>query len=333
MPFGPDGETDRERLPLIGHAYDWPLEPLIFWNKLTGPRRAHRGLTTFIPSRRRWADVDPKVRIAFLGDVLPEQPKQFLIGESIARFLSGADYLVLNLEGVICERGGVLNAVRHDGAILDFLAELFPPERTIILCANNHAADCGREALERTFRSLTDAGFRIAGRHDKPSIRLPEGIQLSNGTEWLNVRRPYVPRLADADGAIDPDARFRVLCPHWGMEMMLYPSPRRIERARQLAGRWELIVGHHPHCPQPIAEENGRLVAYSLGNFAWGAAKESMGHGAALRVTVGPDAEGTWRLGESHWTFVAQTPEAGGRLQLDAAAACRFFPGVIATAV
>jgi poly-gamma-glutamate capsule biosynthesis protein CapA/YwtB (metallophosphatase superfamily) len=86
------------------------------------------------------------------------------------------------------------------------------------------------------------------------------------------------------------------------------------------------MVGHHPHCPQPIAEENGRLVAYSLGNFARGDGGERGWHGQALRVTCGLDATDQWRVGESHWTFVLQQPQADGSLLIDTAERCRFFP-------
>jgi poly-gamma-glutamate capsule biosynthesis protein CapA/YwtB (metallophosphatase superfamily) len=111
--------------------------------------------------------------------------------------------------------------------------------------------------------------------------------------------------------------------------MTLFPAPRQIERARRLLQRWDMIVGHHPHCPQPIAEVNGRLAAYSLGNFARGDSGERGWHGAALRVTIGPDPAGLWRAGESNWTFIAQTPQSDGSLLIDTAATCRFFPDVV----
>jgi poly-gamma-glutamate capsule biosynthesis protein CapA/YwtB (metallophosphatase superfamily) len=263
--------------------------------------------------------------MVFLGDVLPECGRRYLVGGGVRRFLEDASYLVLNLEGPICDRRGVVNAVRHGPQILDFLANLFLPERTIILCANNHAADCGKDGLERTYQMLQECGFHVAGTKAETSILLREGIQLCNGTEWLNVRRPYVPRLTDADQAWSDSAKFRILCPHWGTEMTLFPSPRQIERARRLLERWDMIVGHHPHCPQPLAEELDKLVAYSLGNFARGDGGERGWHGAALRVTLGPDPAGQWRVGESHWTFVAQTPQPDGSLLIDTAESCRFF--------
>jgi hypothetical protein len=235
---------------------------------------------------------------------------------------------MLNLEGTIGDGPGVLNSVRHERRILDFLTDLFPPPRTIVLCANNHAADCGKRGLVGTCRELHGRGFLVAGGGE-PSILLPEGVQISNGSEWLNVRRPFVPRLTEADEAWSDTAKFRIFCPHWGTEMTLFPSPRQIARARGLAARWDMILGHHPHCPQPVAQENGRLVAYSLGNFARGDGGERGWHGAAVRTTLGPNAAGQWRLGEAEWTFIAQSPAGRTGLLIETAERCRFFPGVI----
>jgi hypothetical protein len=179
-PESSEALAHSEPLPLFGHAYDWPTELVVLWNKVMGPTRTRRRVTSFIPERHRFSEIEPRVQIAFLGDVLPGCGRAYRVESGVRLFLKDANYLVLNLEGPICDRKGVLNAVRHDHGILDFLADLFPPQRTVILCANNHAADCGRQGLEAGFRKLEERGFRIAGSRAEPSIRLPEGIQLSN---------------------------------------------------------------------------------------------------------------------------------------------------------
>ncbi len=322
----PQAEANVEPpLPWIGHAYTWPLEAVVFWNKVFGPVRRHQALTTFAPRNCQLAEIEPQLRLAFLGDLLPGHKYRYQLGEHLHEFLSGADYLVLNLEGVVADRSPVLNALRHEPWILTFLADVFPPEQTVLLCANNHAADCGVSVFDRFYEDLRARGFHVVGRRDEPFLLLPQGVQLANGSEWLNVRRPCITRLDEAAVVDRHGAKFRILCPHWGLEMALYPSPRQVERARRLLEGWDLIVGHHPHCPQPIAIEQGRLVAYSLGNFARGDGGERGWHGAALRVEIGPDATGQWRVGKSQWTFTRQTPQANRTLRIDTAATCRFF--------
>ena len=31
-----------------------------------------------------------------------------------------------------------------------------------------------------------------------------------------------------------------------------------------------LVIGHHPHCPQPVEEYNGHYIYYSFGNWTFG---------------------------------------------------------------
>ena len=64
-----------------------------------------------------------------------------------------------------------------------------------------------------------------------------------------------------------------IVCPHWGTEYQTRPSSFQKEFAAQMteAGA-DLIIGTHPHVPQPVewvTSENGNtaLCYYSLGNY------------------------------------------------------------------
>lgn len=68
-------------------------------------------------------------------------------------------------------------------------------------------------------------------------------------------------------------ADFVIVCPHWGTEYALSPSSYQESFAIQMteAGA-DVIIGTHPHVPQPITTittENGNtsLCYYSLGNY------------------------------------------------------------------
>ncbi len=64
-----------------------------------------------------------------------------------------------------------------------------------------------------------------------------------------------------------------VVCPHWGTEYQDVPSSYQRSFAEQMAQAGaDLIIGTHPHVPQPVEwveAENGRkaLCYYSLGNY------------------------------------------------------------------
>jgi hypothetical protein len=51
-----------------------------------------------------------------------------------------------------------------------------------------------------------------------------------------------------------------------------------------LAAGADLIIGHHPHVPQPIAVQGEQLVAYSLGNFLFDQGRYETEQGLALRA-------------------------------------------------
>lgn len=58
---------------------------------------------------------------------------------------------------------------------------------------------------------------------------------------------------------------------HWGSELDTVPRPWQQALGRTLidAGA-DAVVGHHPHVVQGIERYHGKVIAYSLGNFAFG---------------------------------------------------------------
>lgn len=81
------------------------------------------------------------------------------------------------------------------------------------------------------------------------------------------------PKVLDDIEVAKANADFVVVCPHWGTEYSKVPSKYQIEFAKKMteAGA-DVIIGTHPHVPQPIEIvkcENGNqsLCYYSLGNY------------------------------------------------------------------
>ena len=94
--------------------------------------------------------------------------------------------------------------------------------------------------------------------------------------------------------------------------MQLYPSQQQISLGRQLLETWDMIIGHHSHCPQPIASYsvNGRnkLLAYSLGDFTFGMNVSKYLSGLIVKVELGPGSDGQWAVGEVQWSSIAIKP-------------------------
>ena len=272
-----------------------------------GPSRRHAGLTSVVSSGTIANPIRPALTLAFVGDVLPFRDASYRVGDALRTFLGGADYLIANFEGTIVEGRAprVFMGQAHSPRVLDFLADLFPPERTVLTCANNHAPDYGRALFERSRALLEARHFRTIGSVDTPAVLIDDVVAVSAGTDWFNRPAPYVQGL-DAVPPVRADAAFRVLCPHWGYELESFPRPAQVRRATRLLEDWDMIVGHHSHCPQPIslhdAAATRQLAAYSLGNFTFGYDLRHHLHGVVLKVSVGPQRRGdTWAAGRVDW--------------------------------
>lgn len=81
------------------------------------------------------------------------------------------------------------------------------------------------------------------------------------------------PRVAEDIKAAKEAADIVIVFPHWGTEYKTTPSKYQIKFAQEMAEAGaDLIIGTHPHVPQPvewITAENGNraLCYYSLGNY------------------------------------------------------------------
>jgi len=82
-------------------------------------------------------------------------------------------------------------------------------------------------------------------------------------------------------------------------------NPVAFSRAMVDAGA-DLIVGHGPHVLRGMEFYKGKLIAYSLGNFAGGggtlSTRAELGWGGVLRVSLNPD--GSWAGGEFRSTYM-----------------------------
>lgn len=78
-----------------------------------------------------------------------------------------------------------------------------------------------------------------------------------------------------------------VVYAHWGIRYRRAPSAlqRELAHAAIDAGA-DLVVGHHAHIWQPVERYRGRLIAYGLGNFAFGSRNRKARSGLVLRARM-----------------------------------------------
>ncbi len=156
---------------------------------------------------------------------------------------------------------------------------------TVMNLANNHAYDFGAEGLRQTTDALAGAGLQWTGRPGQITVQKVGGIRVA----LLGFAPyPWAQSLTDVAAAkrlVRKAARTAdvvVVTMHAGAEgsdrQHVRPGtetflgenrgdPERFAHAVVDAGA-DLVVGHGPHVLRGMEWYRGRLIAYSLGNFA-----------------------------------------------------------------
>ncbi len=165
----------------------------------------------------------------------------------------------------------------------------------ILINANNHCLDRGRDGLERTIAVLDRKGIIHTGTFTDEAERMltypliveKNGIRLAllnytYGTNGLKVREPNIVNYIDTTvirqdleraQLAEPD--FTIVTIHWGIEYKREENREQDDLAVFLLHHGaDAVIGSHPHVVQPVKEytrEAGdsvqHLVVYSLGNF------------------------------------------------------------------
>ena len=211
--------------------------------------------------------------------------------EFIDPTLASADIAVVNAEMVISDRGAPLDKQYVFRAPPPAAERIAAAGIDVANLANNHAKDYGSDALVHTVELLEAAGVVTvgAGPNDFEAYRyrvldtagdvrvafvgvsmiVPWGFPAGPRSAGIASARP--PQLAldsvwGAAGAAD----VVVAVVHWGIERTTCPNAEQRDFARALldAGA-TAVIGQHPHVLQPVEFADGKLVAYSLGNFVW----------------------------------------------------------------
>jgi poly-gamma-glutamate capsule biosynthesis protein CapA/YwtB (metallophosphatase superfamily) len=269
------------------------------------------------------------LRLAAVGDVnLGDAPGAAIDAhgprypwESAGRVLRQADIAFGNLECAVSERGTPFPKQYNFRGTPAALAGLRRHAGIDVLnLANNHVGDFGPDALLDTVRGVEKLGMRAVGagprlrRALRPQVVERLGLRVafvgfSNVLPVEFAATPGRPGVAwatpEAVGQAVRAARERadvvVATFHWGIEKAPYETADQAELARVAADAGaQLVIGAHPHVLQPLRRTGAALVAYSLGNFVFGA--QSSDTAATGVLVTDLSAEGVtaarWRPGE-----------------------------------
>jgi len=179
---------------------------------------------------------------------------------------------------------GVVKGLKHAGF-------------NVLSVANNHVMDHGPKAFEETLRTVEKQGLAYCGA--KEFLRTARIIKI-NGLKigflsYCFVKSSFnlIISLSDIKGilrdikAAKKQVKFLIVSLHWGDEFMTVPSKEQEGVARKVvdAGA-DVILGHHPHVLQKIEQYNGKIIAYSLGNFVFDMWQKPTRLGAILEIEL-----------------------------------------------
>ncbi|MEV1286045.1 CapA family protein [Micromonospora sp. NPDC049679] len=198
--------------------------------------------------------------------------------------------------------------------------------------ANNHGNDFGPAGYRNTQKSLADQGLKHTGAPDEITVVEVEGVTVAiagfsayawnNSLVNISAAERVVKRAATMADLVIVQAHMGAegadktrVKP--GTEMFLGENrgdPVKFSHAVIDAGA-DLVVGHGPHVLRGMEFYKGRLIAYSLGNFAGGGGTLSnrgpLGLGGVMKVSLTPD--GSWAGGE----FVSTYMNGAGKPTMD----------------
>jgi poly-gamma-glutamate synthesis protein (capsule biosynthesis protein) len=239
---------------------------------------------------------------------------------AVAPWLRTADLTIGNLESVIVAGGTPRTAPPGEpqpiilNAPLTAISHLTTAGFDLLSLANNHSLDYGAPGLAETAGRLQQAGITPLGLGPdleaayRPIFREVKGVrlaflafnavsepgdsdQLAGDTvqpAWTRAEWEQT-RTTQAVIAARQQADVVIIFIHWGYEYELTVDPWQQTAAQTLlAAGADLVIGHHPHVAQPVIvdHQDGKLTAYSLGNFIFDQAQEATNQGLALRIFV-----------------------------------------------
>jgi len=252
------------------------------------------------------------------GGLPPNNGKGFF--DSVAPLLK-ADFQMMNLEQTITDDTGV-GKCSADSAGKTCFAFRTPPATVQNLkdvgthlanMANNHAYDFGEAGYKNTQKALESVGIKYTGAPDLITVSDVKGMKVAtvgfaSYEKWSNLCSD-LPKATELIKKASGQADLVVVQVHMGAEgadkTRVKPGTETFlgeNRCDPIAfahtvidAGADLVVGHGPHVVRGMEFYKGRLIAYSLGNFAGYRAlgyNGVVGITAVIKVTINRD--GSW---------------------------------------
>jgi poly-gamma-glutamate synthesis protein (capsule biosynthesis protein) len=257
------------------------------------------------------------VTIALGGDVYGQSPVRETLDRggnplaAIAPLLQAADLAVVNLETAVGTSGEPRDKRFVFQADAKLLVALRDGGVDAVSVANNHSFDHGLDGFLETLDNVKAAGLRPFGGGRDAAEAYGAAVFEAGGVKIALVgvavigpgeddraadTRPGTTNGRDRTATLNAIRAAKKITPiviavvHWGAE--LAPCPRDYEMdlaARMLDAGASAVIGAHPHVLQGITFSEGKLVAYSVGNFVFAGLDDATRRTGVITLTIAPD--------------------------------------------
>lgn len=269
------------------------------------------------------------LHIAAVGDIMlgSDYPNNRLSDDPsvllapVSATLQQADIAFGNLEGVLLDGGEARKRCQGSGGCYVFRTPasyaqyLVNAGFDVVSLANNHTRDFGEEGRRSTMATLDAAGIRHSGPVGDVASWEVSGLQVamiafapyagSHDLLDLEQGRDVIAALAATHDVVmvsfhgGAEGADKVHVP-FAPEIFHGEARGDVVSFAHMAveAGADIVIGHGPHVPRAVELYQGRLIAYSLGNFAtyWGVNVQG-NNGLAPILLADLDGEGRFLTG------------------------------------
>lgn len=137
--------------------------------------------------------------------------------------------------------------------------------------SNNHIYDYKQKGFQDTKLALESENINYFGEGSKWITKIKDQPFGFLGYWGWSLDQKFLDKLKADILDLKKNNSVVVINFHWGGEREYYPRAAQTELAHfAIDNGADIILGHHPHVIQGIEQYKGRIIAYSLGNFAFG---------------------------------------------------------------
>ncbi len=231
--------------------------------------------------------------------------------EDVNGIFSEADISFVNLETCVSDRG---ESEKKEGygfqTLPEYLQVYTEAGIDIVSVANNHVRDFGMDALDDTFKNLTNNGIAYIGagqnitEAEKMVVYEVNGVKLGfTALNMINMDPTWYARndhagincvdFADCGEYLNLISEYDKQCDvlfvsvHWGIEYTNAITEEQEQFGHLLCDSGaDIILGHHSHVLQPVEYYNGSMIFYSLGNFLFYKMDDEAGKTAVFEIEI-----------------------------------------------